>query len=391
MPTGEAISFRQSRDVGDLITATFAYLRQNWRSLGKGLLYIMGPVLVVQLVVSSLYQRQMFGMMSMGGGGDPVTPGEVEALYSEMIVPMLLMLPVSLLVGMLAVTVVYEHMRLYQQRGPDAASVADVWAGVKRSFWKTAGTALVAMLAWIVACVVVVMSGGLVMTVLGAGVGPVGAGLGALLMLGGFVCVGAYFMVMVALLFPVRMYEDVGLGEAFGRVRELLKGAFWRSLGVVFVVALLAYVMTMAFSMPATILGAVWGFNSLGGAGGGGGALFQVALVAANTVGAVGATATYCIPLVAAGLYYFGRVEDREHPGLAARVEQVGGVEREGVGERERGSVGREHAKRGGGNGVGSKGDALSEEHATGSRTSSDEDEDQTRWRPPAGGKRDAS
>jgi hypothetical protein len=384
MQTEKAISFRQSRDVGDVITATFAYLRQNWRSLGRGLLYIMGPVLVVQLVASSLYQRRMFDAMSLGGG-EPVTPGEVEALYTQMLGPMLLTLPVSFLVGVLAVTVVYEHMRFYQQRGPGAAPVADLWAGVKRSFWMMAGTAVAAAFAWMVACVAVVMIGALVAAGLGTGAGPVGAGLGALLMVGGFVCVGAYFMVLVALLFPVRMYEEVSLGGAFRRVRELLQGAFWRSLGVIFVVALLSYVVTVAFSMPASILGFVWGFNSLSG---GGGTLFQVALVAANTVSTVGGTAAYCIPLVAAALYYFGRVEEKEHPALAERVQQVGRSERGGVRRGDTEHEEREHEERE--EGIESGGNESPENNSADS-ASSGEDEDRARWRPPVGGEDDAS
>lgn len=318
MQSEKAISFRQTRDVGEIITATFTYLRQNWRSLGQSLLYIMGPVLAVQLVISSQYQQTMFGMMD---GSEPATPDELAALYGEMLWPMLMLLPVALLVVVLAVTVVYVHMQIYQKHGPASIRVGDVWMGVKRVFGRMAGTVLATFLAGVGAMIVVVMVGALVAGGLGASLGPVGAGLGMFLMMLGFVAVGAYLMVLFALLFPVRMYEDVSLTGAFQRCLHLLEGVFWQSLGVVFVVVVLYYVMAMAFSMPASVLGAIWGFNSANGAGS---TLFQVALVAANVVGGIGSTAAYCIPVIAAGLYYFGLVEKKEHAGLAARVKQVG-------------------------------------------------------------------
>lgn len=363
----EVISFRQSRDVGDVITATFNYLRQNWRSLGKGLLYIAGPALAVQLFVSSLFQSRFFALMQPG---NPSTPEDMGALYAEVLGPMLLMLPVSMLVAVLAVSVVYEHMRLYQGRGPQAAVVAAVWKGVKRSFWTMAGTALGAFLVGLAAFTVVVMAGALVGGGLSVGIGPVGAGLGVLLMMLGFVGVGAYLLVVLALLFPVRMYEEVGLVEGFRRCLHLLEDAFWRSLGVVFVVVLLYYVLATAFSMPASILGFMWGFNTASGADAGG-MLFEVALVAANVVGGLGSTVAYCIPLVAAGLYYFGLVEEKEHVGLAARVEQVG--------ERMEG----EHGNEGSGRVAPPAPETEEEPESNPGSSAGNEPDDPARWQPP--------
>lgn len=374
----EFIRFRQSRDVGAVITATFAYLRQNWRSLGKALLYIVGPVLAVQLVVSSLFQDQIFAAMQMGGEGVPVEPGEVADLYRQMLGPLLLMLPANLLVIVLSVSVVYEHMRRYQSAGPGGVTVAGVWEGVKDVFGTMLSTTLAAFFGGSAAIVVVVLVGGVMMGGLTAGVGPVGTGLGALLMLLGFVGVGAYLLVLFALLFPVRTFEDTGLGEAVGRVRRLLEEAFWKSLGVVFVVTLLYYVMATAFSMPASILGFIWGFGA-----GGGGTVFQVVLVAANVVGGIGSTAAYGIPLVAAGLYYFGLVEEKEHAGLAERVEQVG--ERPSGPHHERGGVGdaaREQQR--------DEPGRREEQEADEGKQADEEEDDAARWRPPAGGPGDA-
>ena len=367
MQTDEVIPFRQTRDVGEVITATFAYLRQNARSLGLGLLYIVGPVLAVQLIASSLYQGQLFEILQMGTG-EPVTPEEVQALWGQLLEPLLLLLPASLLVVTLVVAVVYEHMRLYQRQGPRAVVVNDVWAGVKDSFRRVLATVLATFFGGVALFVLVSMISGVVIGGLSVGLGPVGAGLGVLLMMLGFVAVGAYLLVLFALLFPVRLYEDVGLGEAFGRCRRLLRGAFWRSLGVVFVVVLLYYIIAMAFSMPASILGFIWGF---GAGGDGGGTLFQVVFVAANVVSGLGGTAAYCIPLVAAALYYYGLVEAKEHAGLAARVEQVG--TREGAGVRGRGSAG-EHTE-----------ESQAQPGAEDERNTPAEEDVRERWRPPGG------
>jgi hypothetical protein len=219
-------------------------------------------------------------------------------------------------------------MRLYRTHGPGAVQVADVWAGVKRTFGRMLGTMLVAFLSGALTFFVVMLVGGMLAGGLMAGAGPVGAALGVLLMLLGFVCAGAYLLVLFALLFPVRMYEDVGLGRAVRRCLRLLDGVFWQSLGVVFVVVLLYYVIATGFSMPASILGFVWGFNATDG-----GTLFQVSLVAANVVSGIGGMVAYCIPLVAAALYYFGLVEQQEHTGLAERVGQVGSTEHAEAGE----------------------------------------------------------
>ena len=74
------VRFAEERDIGGVISTTFLFLRETWRELGLGLLYVAGPVLLLTAVASYFMQTRIFGML---GDLEAADPNDPTAVFDE--------------------------------------------------------------------------------------------------------------------------------------------------------------------------------------------------------------------------------------------------------------------------------------------------------------------
>lgn len=303
MQPATKIEFRQVRDVSDLINATFQFLRQNFKPLGKSLLFIAGPAVALAAAALAVFQVRYFGLIATIGEGDTESiDTDPLGFFAGIFGPLGAALLFSMISTVLALTVVLGFIRLYQERGPGGIEVDDVWQVTKRRFWPMLGTSLVIALIMMVPVLIVVI--------------PC---LGALAFLGWIV----YAMVTFSLAYPMRMQEDIGVGEALRRCRELVRDQFWPTLGALFLVYIIYYMLANAFAIPSLVVAMLFVFNTVQGEGG---FVYEVLMVLTTILQTVVSTLLYAVPVVAIALQYYNLVERKERTGLMARIQAVGGA-----------------------------------------------------------------
>jgi hypothetical protein len=296
MPEAPPIEFRKARSVSDVINVTFSFIRQNARPLGKSLLFIVGPAVAVTSFFTALFQVRFIGLGMLADADEEVLVnalGSIGGLMGGTVV-------FSLLTTTLTLVVVLSYVHLYRTQGPSGITVDEVWHLTKRRFWRLLGTGLV--IALIVTLPVVV---------------AIVPCLGILAYLVWVVWAGFTF----ALAFPIRMEEPLGVFEALSRSRSLVKGFFWPTAGVLLLAYLIYSVLSNAFAMPALIVSFLYGMHSLDGSGGN--VLYETIILISTVLQTVASTALYCVPILAVAFQYFNLVEQKEHVGLRARIEEV--------------------------------------------------------------------
>lgn len=296
MPETSRIEFRQTRSVSEVINATFQFIRQNVRPLGKSLLYIVGPAVAVTAVFTALFQVRFIGLGLLAEQDEEAmvdTLASIGGLLGGTVLS-------SIVTTTLALVVVLGYVRLYRMHGPDGVMVDDVWGITKRQFWRMLATALVI--------------GVLIMLPVVIAVVPC---LGILAYLAWVVWAGFTF----ALAFPIRMEEPVGVFDALRRSRYLVKDHFWPTAGALLLAYLIYSVLSNAFAMPAFIVSFLYGMHSLDG--GGGTFLYELIILASTVLQTVASTALYCVPIIAIVFQYYNLVEKKEHVGLMERIDQV--------------------------------------------------------------------
>ena len=313
MSTHEFVEFRKVRDFGDVINVTFTFLRQNLVLLGKSLLLIVGPVaLIAGLSSMGMWDMVDFDPEAAGGISDEISAGIFGLSY-------LLFIGLGMLSTVLSVTVVNGYMLIYKEKGPGNFTLEDVWDLVKERFWMMLNTSFFAVLIYfgsaivfMVPFMIVIFSTTSFSTVLTA-----------MLMFVATIAwmvVFFYFIVFIFLLFPIRMFESVGIIEAFKRSRYLIRNNYGNSFAVLMVSLLLMTILGLVFSAPSYLLAFWGGFHALSD---GEVTWVKYPLTIVSVLGSLGGSLLYAIPSTAMGLQYFSLVEKKEKTGLMSRIDSL--------------------------------------------------------------------
>ncbi len=289
MQHAEPVHLRQARDFGQIITATFSFLRQEWKPLARAILAVGLPAAVAGgfLAGGSLTQLQS---IQFNPGDDP------SELFGTMMSGLPLMLLGFLLLlaaWLLVVSMVHEYVRAYHLGEHHGLTTGDLFKRGASQIGPYLGASLLT---------------------------------GLLCFLGLVLCVLPFFYVwaVLALVLPAHAIERTGGAGALGRSNQLVSGDFWPTLGLLLVMAIINGFITGIIQLPFTIVGIVVGINTGMEGISSGSAELPAWYGLFNSI----ATAfqwcvqmlAYPIVAVAMALKYFSRVEETEGTGLKEKL-----------------------------------------------------------------------
>lgn len=296
--------FRQERDFGAKIGATFEFLGAHWRPLGKCLLYFVLPVSLLMGVGLGLVTNNMFNLMGVAQRNpQAVDPASMfgTSYFSGLGMAML----GGLLAFIMLMGTVYAYVRLLlNAEAATAPTPTQVWAEVKSRLGR-----IFAAFGIFVLLYVLLMG-------LFVGIGAMLGTVGFLVML---VLVPAlfYLSVPMALYFPVLLLEDGGPLTALRRSFYLAHGKWWSTFGLLLVAGMIQGMLTIVFALPQ--YGVMFG------------KMLKVPVLGSDAMGMVaqcfyasGALLTYPISLMALIFQYFNLVERKEGVGLRTLVDSLG-------------------------------------------------------------------
>ena len=304
------IEFRKVRDFGDVLNVTFAYLRQNIKLLGKSLLFIAGPVALAGGLSGLGFVEQM-----------AESPPSDEPDFSIFGWSYFMLLGLSLFASVLGVTVVNSHMMLYAERGgPDGFDFNDIWAKVKEYVGSMFIAAMFSIMLYFASAFIFVIP--LALTL------GIGTSTGSMIVIAAFLFIGTvlwilgffYFIVIIALIFPVKMHESLGIFEAFSRCRYLMKNNYMSSFAVLIVSAILMTILGLLFNAPGYALSFMGGFHALSQEDT---AWIRYPLTVASVIGSLASSVLYSVPFSAMAMQYFALVEKKDKTGLINRIDDL--------------------------------------------------------------------
>ncbi|WBA40165.1 hypothetical protein [Hymenobacter canadensis] len=297
--------FRQERDFGAKIGATFEFLGAHWRPLGKCLLYFVLPVSLVMGIGLGLVMNNMFNLMGKMQSNPQAMPIATSSLGASYFSGMGLVMVGSLLSFVAVMSTVYSYVRLLLTPEPQAPPTpAQVWSLMKQRI----GRILLSFALFV----------GLYLAFIGVFVGLI-----AVLQKMSFVLMLVLFPVLMyvgvplMLYFPVLLLEEGGVVAALRRCFALARGKWWSTLGLVIVAGMIQGMLTILFALPqyAVMFGKMLKVPVLGS---------DVVGMAAQCVYVAGAMLTYPVLLLALSFQYFNLVERKEGVGLRGLVDSLG-------------------------------------------------------------------
>ncbi|WP_303310587.1 hypothetical protein [Hymenobacter sp. BT730] len=292
----QEIDFRQERDFGAKISATFEFLKAHWRPLGKCFVYFVLPAALLMGVGMGLFTNATWNQLANAKNGVPT----VQPAFSVLGIALIVLGGLSAMILLLGTLYGYISLRMAL---PPEQTVTP------RLVWKN-----------IVAKLGRVFLGFLLV---GAVFGVMVLGLGFLLMkIHPMMSIPVMFIFMylfvpLTLFYPLLWLEDDNVISALQRSFRLTYGHWWSTFGLYMVISILQVLLVFVFALPqyAVLIGKMMKVPGLES---------DVLGVIAQCIYVMGLMVTYAIPLTALVFQYFNLVEKREGWGMYLQVEALG-------------------------------------------------------------------
>ncbi|NOX46666.1 MAG: hypothetical protein GXO89_06785 [Chlorobi bacterium] len=295
MTENKRIEFRKERDFGQLISASFEFIKVEFKTLMRLFVYIAGPMLVFSLLIS--IPSSIKTMIFVYGGG-LANNSDLSGLFGSIGWSSFASIFQGF-AGLLFFVSVYEYIRLYEE-GKMEITVKDVWEKVKKNFWMFFGAGILVAL-------------------------MIGAGMIFLLIPGIYLAVASSFTFMVITM------ERVDVGKAIGRSMDLIKGNWWSTFGYYLVNIFIQLLIIYTVALPLIILNTTFiaGYFATGAE-----TLpfwYYIVFTLFTIVSTVITMAGSLIMYVAVSFKYFSLVEVKEQIGLKRQIAEMGNGQEQDV------------------------------------------------------------
>lgn len=311
------IEFQQTRDFSRKMNASFEFIKQNFKPLMKALLFIAGPpVLVGSILMGTFYSR--FLTMTMQMGADPGNTDLAESYFGSAAFWLEITGAIIFLFVGTAVTVatVVCYMSEYNDSKTNKISVDVVWSRVKKKLMMYIGTMILYSLGLLLLYVLLIIP-----VTLFAAITPFLIVFAVI----GMICLIVYVAITFSLVFIIRGYEPVGFFAAVSRAFYLIKGKWWSTFGLLFVMGLIQSMVSSVFFVPWYINIIISSLHSLETN------TFQEPSAISQLINNIflilyflSSFLLYALPLIALNFQYFNLVEMKEARGLLSKIDTIG-------------------------------------------------------------------
>ncbi len=238
------IEFQHQRDFSMKMNATFEFIKQNIKSLGRSILYIAGPPALIGSLIMATFMDDYMKMIMGGAQGNP------EAFTNYFLsVSFWLQMGLGMVFGVLSfvatIATIYNYLILYEEKKSNQIEITEVWERVKATFWMYFATAIFFGIIFIVAYIILIIP-----VVVLAAISPWLIFFGVV-----GVIVGLFYIVFgSSLTFIIRGYEKKGFFESLMRSFYLVRGKWWSTFGLAIILFLIVGAVSYIFLIPYYII-----------------------------------------------------------------------------------------------------------------------------------------
>jgi hypothetical protein len=315
MENFDLIEFHKARDFSRKMNATFEFIRQNFKSLFKSILFIAGPpVLIASMLIGSFMGEFMNISMAMNNTANMTNRFLSVSFWMEI----LLMCVLLLISGIVTVATVNNYIIIYGEKKTNKIEVNEVWDRVRATFWMYFGSMFFFMILFFGAYILMAIP-----VVLLATISP------ALLFLlvPVLICAFMYVIFGSSLAFFIRNYEGIGFFSSVRRSLYLVRGKWWSTFGLIMILYMIVSTISYIFIIPAYVLTFMKALHNINPE------TFQEPSASTALVTTVLFTVYYLVymilsslPNVGIAFQYFNLVEMKEAKGLMSQIETLGEV-----------------------------------------------------------------
>jgi hypothetical protein len=260
------IELNRSREFGDIISDTFAFVKQNFKSLLKPYFVIGGLLLITDILISAWVNANR-------GDASITTMAGLGELFFDFINHVVLTL------------VTLSYLAVYRQKDNQPADTIEVWGYFRYYFFRVLFTQIVLLI-----CAAV----------------------------GFFFCFfpGVYFSVVFSLVTPVMVIENGSFRYSLDRAFKIIKENWWLTFGAIILIVIVTAMIMLIIMLPAMIIygGTQWltgeKLDTFAG-------ILQSVMINLCQL-------LWIIPVITITLVYYSLTEEKEGNSLIDRINSFG-------------------------------------------------------------------
>ncbi|MBN8577023.1 MAG: hypothetical protein J0L66_08755 [Cytophagales bacterium] len=311
------IELQQARDFSRKLNATFEFIRQNFKSLGKAILYIAGPSVLVGSLLIGSFMGEFLGMaqrIQSSGSPEDMANYFLSVSFWLQLILMFVFLFISYVI---TIATINSYVILYDEKKTNKIEVAEVWNRVRLAFWTYLGTTILFFIALVVVYIIL-----LIPVFILASISPFLVFFGIIIVLGGLF----FLVISSALTYFVQLYEKKNFFDAIIRSFKLVNnGKWWSTFGLLFILQLIVGISSYIFLIPYYVIIITSSLHSVQSAS----PMefsdtLQIVAVVCFTLYYMAQLLLYSLPNVGIAFQYFNLVELKEARGLMSQINTLG-------------------------------------------------------------------
>ncbi|MBL4744831.1 MAG: hypothetical protein JKY08_00540 [Flavobacteriaceae bacterium] len=289
----DQINFKEERDLGEIISDTFRFIRENWKSFFSFIGKILGPVLLIAaglmvflyISFADSYKKILLGV----DAGDATGFSTFENVIGYGFLLVVVWLVIYVLLSMVSLF----YIKSFIAHG--VADFEEVKANTYANFWKFIGLALLMILMISVSYV--------------------------------FFFIPAFYMaVVLSLGMSIMAFEGKSVGGTISHCFSLIKSNWWNTFGVLIVLTMLVSILQMVFSIPQMMYQLIASGVFLDGGDPTDitNLLDDPINIVLNVISYIGQFLFYSVSFIASAFIYFDLNEKKYGTGTNERIDNLG-------------------------------------------------------------------
>lgn len=314
----KVIEFQQTRDFSRKLNTTFEFLRQNLKSLGKSILYISGPpVLVGSLLLGSFMGEFITLSQSLQKGASELETFTSYFLTASFWIQILLMFVFFLISFVVTIATINNYLVIYGEKKSNKIEVQEVWDRVRNTFWTYLGSSVLFFISFIIAYLILAIPVFVLASISGF-----------LVFFGVMIVIlGLMFLIFSSsLTFFIQLYEKKNFFDSIVRSFKLVNnGKWWSTFGLIMILYMVMATVSYIFMIPYYIITLTTALHNVSAE-----SPLEVssstAIIAtvSFTLYYMAQMLLYALPNVGIAFQYFNLVELKEARGLMSQIETIG-------------------------------------------------------------------
>ena len=280
------INFKKQRELGDILTDTFAFIRNEWKTLFGMIFKIAGPALVIVLIAYIYYMQITLG--SMGTAGFLGSSG----LTFSFVIALLILFIAGVVYNSLLYGTVIGYIKSYI-KNDGVINKDEISSEVKKSFPGLLGMSILV---------------GLIV------------GFGLILCL----IPGIYLAVVLSTVYCIYIFEGKDVTDSISYSFNLIKENWWMTFATLLVMGIIYYIVLIVFQIPQYIYFFINAFTSSQISSVDPSDMFDWVYVALSSIGIIAQYLLLTIMVICTVFVYFNLNEKKNFTGTIETIDSLG-------------------------------------------------------------------